>query len=39
VWWLIQHSDVKRDAQEAGELELNAPGSDAGDYEPWEPEP
>jgi len=39
VWWLIQHSDVKHDAQEAEGLEVDAPGLDAGDYEPWEPEP
>jgi len=37
VWWLIRHSDEKRDAQEADGLEADAPGSDAGDYQPWEP--
>jgi len=38
VWWLIQHSDVKHDAQEADGLDVGVPGSDVVDYEPWEPE-
>lgn len=37
VWWLIQHSDVKQDVQEGDDLELDATGPDAGDFEPWEP--